>query len=76
VITHLPFPVPDSSKPWGGTNCEQCKGFCAGHYVRDPVFIDVFDTVKTIHKPLSVIIKQLFTSCSGPPTARYMDWGG
>ena len=71
LITHLPFPVPDSSKPWGGTTCEQCKGFCAGHYVRDPVFIDVFnsDSVKSIHKPPSVILKQLFTSCSGPLTS-------
>ena len=57
MITHLLFPVPDPNKPWGGTNCDQCKEFCAGHYLRDPVFIDVFDadSVKEIHKPPSVI---------------------
>ena len=33
-ITYLPFPVPDSQRPWGSPNCPSCKGFCSGHYLQ------------------------------------------
>ena len=31
-ISLLPLPVPDKSRPWGGS-CEKCVGFCAGHFL-------------------------------------------
>ena len=31
-ISLLPLPVPDKSRPWSG-NCENCVGFCAGHFL-------------------------------------------
>ena len=31
-LSHIPLPVQDPSRPWGGQNCDTCKGFCAGHY--------------------------------------------
>lgn len=31
-ISLLPLPVPDQSRPWGGS-CEKCVGFCAGHFL-------------------------------------------
>ena len=30
-LTHLPLPVPDTLKPWGGL-CSKCD-VCAGHYI-------------------------------------------
>ena len=29
-IIHLP--VVDVNRPWGGPGCEECGGFCCGHY--------------------------------------------
>ena len=56
MISHLLFPVPDPNKPWGGTNCDQCKEFCAGHYRRDPVFIDVLDADSVIFETLFLLM--------------------
>lgn len=32
LITVLPLPVPDQSRPWGGT-CNKCSKFFAGHFL-------------------------------------------
>ena len=32
-ITSIPLPVPDPNHPWNSTVCEDCNGFCAGHYL-------------------------------------------
>ena len=31
-ITHIPLPVPDPARPWGGQTRSSWKGVCAGHY--------------------------------------------
>ena len=31
-ISLLPLPIPDESRPWGGS-CDKCVGFCAGHFL-------------------------------------------
>ena len=32
-VTSVPLPTPDPSRPWGGSGCNKCSGFCAGHYL-------------------------------------------
>ena len=28
VISYITLPLPDPARPWGGSNCELCKGDC------------------------------------------------
>ena len=32
-IRSVPLPVPDPNRPWNSTVCDDCNGFCAGHYL-------------------------------------------
>lgn len=32
-LTYLPLPVPDPERPWGNNSCQQCSGFCNGHFL-------------------------------------------
>ena len=33
-ISYLPFPAPDTKKPWGSEGCDSCTGFCSGLYLK------------------------------------------
>ena len=33
-LLQLPLPVVDPARPWGGSSCTECKGHCAGHYLK------------------------------------------
>ena len=33
-VNKLLLPVPDPKRPWGDTNCPDCKGTCPGHYLK------------------------------------------
>ena len=33
-VDNLLLPVPDPKRPWGDTNCPDCKGTCTGHYLK------------------------------------------
>ena len=60
-ISHLPLPIPDSTRPWGSQTCSTCKDFCAGHYSIQ--FVDTNDpaALKCITMPPSIALKQKFS---------------
>ena len=59
-LTHLPLPIPDESRPWGGESCKSCKSFCAGHF-KPPTPCDVTTiNAANLFKPPSVLLKELF----------------
>lgn len=33
-VSCIPLPIPDPDRPWGGMNCDQCKGACYGHFLK------------------------------------------
>lgn len=34
LVSYIPLPIPDPSRPWGRTNCDECKGMCYGHFLK------------------------------------------
>ena len=34
LISHLPLPIPDPSRCYGIPSCQECKGFCCGHFMK------------------------------------------
>ena len=32
-LSYLSFPIPDSERPWGSTNCATCSEHRSGHYL-------------------------------------------
>ena len=73
-ITHVPFLVPDSSRPWGNTSCDTCKGFCAGHY--EVKFVDTSDKSALgacIPPPSTVLKKEFAMLREYPPSEEYLE---
>lgn len=62
-ITCLPFPVPDTSHPWGSSACKDCKGFSSGHYLPAEQLL----AVEHQHHldPPSLVLKQFFNELKG-----------
>ena len=60
-IKHLPLPKLDPNRPWGNQNCNECAGFCTGHYLLDSLTDtgDVNDLSSALQPP-SVILKEKF----------------
>ena len=55
-VSYLPFPIPDTSRPWGNANCAQCMPkLCSGHYLPPSAAIVSHDSPAI--SPPSVIIK-------------------
>ena len=57
-IRHLPLPRVDPNRPWGDENCNECGGFCTGHYLLDSV-TDTGDPnwLNDAVQPPSIILK-------------------
>ena len=34
LISHLPLPIPDPNCCYGSTNCQECKEYCHGHFMK------------------------------------------
>ena len=64
-VTHIPLPVPDPARPWGGSNCEKCKGFCAGHYLMPNKTVS---TTSPSSDPPSSILKKFYAGLKGHPS--------
>ena len=71
-ISHLPLPVPDHSRPWGGQNCSTCKVVCTGHYCMRLVDINDPIAVKNITNPPSVTLKQRFSELGNSITDEFL----
>ncbi len=65
-VSSVPFPVPDPSRPWGGINCDACKGFCAGHFLSAEEALAQQNLA--MMKPPSTHLLQMFQSLKGAPT--------
>ncbi len=63
-LSHLPLPIPDKERPWGGT-CSTCKGVCSGHYKTQLVDVHDRKALSQVPKPPSAALKKLFSSTSG-----------
>ena len=60
-ISVLPLPVPDESRPWGGS-CAKCAGFCAGHFLPPQQCFQYIkeNGTKDCMAPPSVVLKKAF----------------
>jgi hypothetical protein len=62
-ISYLPFPVPDTKKPWGSEGCDSCTGFCSGHYLKpEEAYLQ---RSRCISEPPSQILLKLHKSVRG-----------
>lgn len=57
-VTYFPFPVPDTSQPWGNPHCSKCEGQCWGHFL-DPKTA-ITSTLPPMKKPPSQLLKEAF----------------
>ena len=56
-LDFFPGPTPDPKRPFGNPNCEDCNGFCAGHYLKpDQLMSSVNIPVEPI-PPSQVLLK-------------------
>ena len=63
----IPFPVPDSSRPWGMKDCSSCKGVCSGHFIKpDKTLSNVCSSTAAHLKPPSVVIKEFIAHNDSP----------
>ena len=69
-ITYLPFPMPDATRPYGNSQCKECSGFCAGHYMKHDQLISFVNTGGKLPacKPPSQVIRESFKTHKGIPS--------
>ena len=61
-VTSVPLPTPDPSRPWGGSGCNKCSGFCAGHYLMPQ---ETIAATSDPAEPPSSIMKKFYTDLKG-----------
>lgn len=61
-ISFLPLPVPDPARPWGGPDCEQCKGVCHSHFLKPLEALQ--SDLPPMTAPPSVTLKEAFHKLS------------
>lgn len=49
-LQFVPIPMPDSLRPYGG-QCKECKGICAGHYLKPDKLLEHFNSKGTVGNP-------------------------
>lgn len=52
-LSYLPIPIPDPKRCWGQP-CEQCKGFCTGHYLNPDEHLEhvkTYGSEKCVYSP-------------------------
>ena len=57
-VSCLPVSILDPARPWGSTNCSECKGNCYGHFLSPE--IAMLSPLPRMLKPPSVHIKEMF----------------
>ena len=58
-ITYLPIPVLDPERPWGNPECQECKGFCCGHYLKPSIPIAPPTSSSSVEPPSAVLYRAL-----------------
>lgn len=49
-LQFVPIPTPDPLKPYGG-QCEECKGLCAGHFMKPDKLIEHYNSKGVVGNP-------------------------
>ena len=63
TIDFFPLPVPDPSRPWGNSNCPDCKGICGGHFLKPNENLqNIRGATNHMLKPPSLVIKEFLQS--------------
>ena len=62
-LSYIPIPIPDPARPWGSTNCTQCKGVCHGHFLSPQEAVG--STLPRMINPPSQLIKEAFNALKG-----------
>ena len=67
MISHLPLPIPEPSRPWDSNDCNESKGTCARHFF--PPQVSLLLPISPMRKPPSAVIKERFDKLrSYPPS--------
>ena len=69
-LDYFPSPTPDPDRPYGSDSCEECVGFCAGHYLKPDKLLSIFESGKqlAVTIPPSQVLADVFKNCAGFPT--------
>ena len=59
LVSYIPLPIPDPSRPWGRTNCDECKRLCYGHFLKPSEALK--STLTPMASPPSTAIKEKLT---------------
>ena len=71
-VSYLPIPIPDPNRPWGASDCMDCNGTCAGHYLK-PVEA-LHSSLPSMIQPASVILKEEFVKLKGAsPSSAFIE---
>ena len=69
----LLLPVPDSSRPWGASNCPDRNQNCSGHFLKpDKHLINIKEAAVKMSKPPSSVIKDFLQSHNRSPSERHL----
>ncbi len=60
LVTQLPFPIPDPTRCYGNDQCNKCKGFCCGHFMKPESTLT--SLLSPMRKPPSAVLKEAFDS--------------
>lgn len=59
----FPFPMIDNRRPWGRSDCKDCKGECQGHYITDmDRLLQLHSSAKIVRAmPPSAVIEEAYS---------------
>ena len=74
-LDFFPSPTADPERPYGNTNCTECTGFCAGHYMKPCKILNYVKSGKSLPDPIppSQVLSDIFKECIGFPTEDVID---
>ena len=69
-LDFFPTPTPDPDRPYGNENCQECVGFCAGHYMKPSKILSYVKSGKRLPDviPPSQVLSETFKKCAGFPS--------
>ena len=63
-VSTFPLPIPDPQRYWGNSNCTECSGLCAGHFLKPE---ETLASLLNPMKPPSIILKKVFDALETYP---------
>ena len=73
-VSYIPIPIPDSTKPWGASDCPDCCGvLCKGHYLKPTEALQL-QHASAMFQPPSVMLKEEFLKLNGAsPSVEFVE---